>query len=129
VFRRGKFLAGREQEGSGLPDVWWFRPDGRRMTQRDWEHQPHFLGVFLNGQEIADRTPQGEQIEDDSFLLLFNSHHEDVTFTTPARRFGAEWTHEFCTFDPSIGSGEGRFPARAKVVVTSRSMKLLRRVS
>ena len=89
VFRRGKFLAGRESEGSGLPDVWWFRPDGRRMTQRDWQ-QPsaHVLGVFLNGQEIADRTPRGEPIEDDSFLLLFNAHHEDMTFTLPARRFG-----------------------------------------
>ena len=55
-----KFLAGREQEGSGLPDVWWFRPDGRRMTQRDWEdHGAHVVGVFLNGEEIADRTPEG----------------------------------------------------------------------
>jgi glycogen operon protein len=129
VFRRGKFLAGREQEGSGLPDVWWFRPDGRRMTQRDWEQQPHYLGVFLNGQEIADRTPQGGQIEDDSFLLLFNSHHEDITFTIPARRFGTEWTHEFCTFDPSIEGGEGSFPARGRLLVASRSMKLLRRVA
>ena len=22
--------------GSGLPDSWWFRPDGRKMTRRDW---------------------------------------------------------------------------------------------
>jgi glycogen operon protein len=129
VFRRGKFLAGREQEGSGLPDVWWFRPDGRRMTQRDWEAQPHVLGVFLNGQEIADRTPRGEHIEDDSFLLLFNAGHEDVDFTLPARRFGAEWTHEFCTFDQSIEPGSDRFSARGGVAVGSRSMKLLRRVS
>jgi isoamylase len=129
VFRRSKFLAGREQEGSGLPDVWWFRPDGRRMTQRDWEQQPHVLGVFLNGQEIADRTQQGEQIEDDSFLLLFNANHEDVSFTIPARRFGAEWTHELCTFDPEIESGHGRLPARGQVTIPSRSLKLLRRVS
>ena len=129
VFRRGKFLAGREQEGSGLPDVWWFRPDGRRMTQRDWDQQPRVLGVFLNGQEIADRTPQGEHIEDDSFLLVFNSWHEDVTFTIPTRRFGAEWTHELCTFDPDIEPGIDRFPARGELIVPSRSMKLLRRVA
>jgi isoamylase len=129
VFRRGKFLAGREQEGSGLPDVWWFRPDGRRMTQRDWDLQPHVLGVFLNGQEIADRTERGEPIEDDSFLLLFNAHHEDVTFTIPTRRFGAEWTHELCTFDPVLEAGADRFPARGELLVRSRSMKLLRRVA
>jgi glycogen operon protein len=129
VFRRGKFLAGREQEGSGLPDVWWFRPDGRRMTQRDWDMQPHVLGVFLNGQEIADRTERGEPIEDDSFLLMFNPHHEDVTFTIPTRRFGGEWTHELCTFDPAIEPGADRFPARGELLVPSRSMKLLRRVA
>jgi len=129
VFRRGKFLAGREQEGSGLPDVWWFRPDGRRMTQRDWDQQPRVLGVFLNGQEIADRTAQGEHIEDDSFLLVFNSWHEDVTFTIPTRRFGAEWTHELCTYDQDIESGIDRFPARGELIVPSRSMKLLRRVA
>jgi isoamylase len=129
VFRRGKFLAGREQEGSGLPDVWWFRPDGRRMTQRDWDAQPHVLGVFLNGQEIADRTAQGEHVEDDSFLLLFNAHYEDVTFTIPTRRFGAEWTHEFCTYDQDIEPGTDAFPARGELTVRSRSMKLLRRVA
>jgi len=30
VFRRSAFLTGREVRDSGLPDVWWFRPDGRR---------------------------------------------------------------------------------------------------
>src|SRR4051812_49663662 len=97
------------------------------MTQRDWQAHAHYLGVFLNGQEIADRTPQGEHIEDDSFLLLFNGHHEDVTFMLPARRFGGEWTHEVCTFDPAIERGEDRFPARGPVPVHSRSMELLRR--
>ena len=65
--------------GSGLPDVWWFRPDGRRMTQRDWQQtDAHTLGVFLNGQEIPERTTEGRPIGDDSFLLLFNAHYEPV---------------------------------------------------
>ena len=32
VFHRSAFLAGEEVEGSGLPDAWWFRADGHRMT-------------------------------------------------------------------------------------------------
>src|ERR1700755_3580217 len=99
------------------------------MTQRDWDAQPHVLGVFLNGQEIADRTQRGEQIEDDSILLVFNAHHEDVTFTIPTRRFGAEWTHEFCTYDPSVDPDSDLFSARGELCVRSRSMKLLRRVA
>ena len=34
VFRRTTFFAGDTDEG-GLPDVFWFRPDGRRMTRRE----------------------------------------------------------------------------------------------
>jgi isoamylase len=128
VFHRGRFLAGRERQGSGLPDVWWFRPDGRRMTQRDWQ-QPfaHVLGVFLNGQEIADRTPRGEPIADDSFLLLFNAHYEDMSFTLPARRFGGTWLHELSTFEPHLPPGAQSWPSRGEVVVHSRSLRLLRR--
>jgi isoamylase len=85
--------------------------------------------VFLNGQEIADRSAQGEPIEDDSFLLLFNAHYEDVTFTMPARRFGAEWTQELCTFEPGANADGPPAPARGEVLVRSRSMKLLRRVA
>src|SRR5579871_6526696 len=49
VFRRTSFLSGKAGE-SGLPDAWWFRPDGRRMTQRDWTSpDTQTLGVFLNG--------------------------------------------------------------------------------
>ena len=116
VFRREKFLAGREQEGSGLPDVWWFRPDGRRMTQRDWQDRgAHVVGVFLNGAEIADRTPEGRPIDDDSFLVLFNGHYEDVRFTLPARRFGTSWTHELCTARPELPSGSERHAAREEL--------------
>ena len=44
TFRRRSFLTGGTPRGSGLPDVWWFRPDGRKMTQRDWgrEYGPIF---------------------------------------------------------------------------------------
>ncbi|HEX7600730.1 MAG TPA: glycogen debranching protein GlgX, partial [Polyangiaceae bacterium] len=125
VFRRSAFLAGREVCGSGLPDVWWFRPDGRRMTQKDWQREDaHTLGVFLNGQEIPSRTPTGEQIVDDSFLLLFNAHFEPVTFTLPTRRFGARWVVELSTGD---GVPEGPIAGRAEVAVQGRALVLLRR--
>ncbi|MDX6317706.1 MAG: isoamylase, partial [Nocardioidaceae bacterium] len=74
VFRRTDFLDGSAARGSGLPDVWWFRPDGRRMGKRDWERgDAHSLGVFLNGQEIPTKTPHGEEVRDDTFILLLNA--------------------------------------------------------
>src|SRR6184192_2637671 len=65
VFRRSTFLEG-VAETSGLPDVYWFRPDGRRMTRRDWDSGPPRLGVFLNGAELDARTSRGEPVVDDS---------------------------------------------------------------
>jgi glycogen operon protein len=130
VFRRERFLEGKEVGASGLPDVWWFRPDGRKMTNRDWQDGgARVLGVFLNGIHITGQTRTGEPIEDDSFLLLFNAYHEDMRFTLPVRRFGAAWTHELCTFDPSTEAGSGRFGARSELTVSARSIKVLRRLS
>ena len=85
VFRRTRFLRGEEVEESGLPDVWWFRPDGRRMTTR---------GLGAPRRARARRVPQRRRAAasarstastsaDDSFLLLFNAHHEDVEFELP----------------------------------------------
>jgi isoamylase len=105
--------------------VWWFRPDGRRMTIRDWQQEPgRTLGVFLNGEEIPSPGPYGEEIVDDSFLLLFNAHSEQVSFTLPTRRFGARWEVVLATGD---GAPSDLLGARAEVVVQGRSLMLLRR--
>ncbi len=123
VFRRAKFLEGRPLREGGLPDVWWFRYDGRRMTRRDWQQADgHRLGVFLNGEGITDQTPHGERVTDDSFLLLFNAFHEPVVFTLPPPRFGRRWRTALSTMDD--GPGE-EFPARGLVPLDERSCVVL----
>jgi isoamylase len=125
VFRRPSFLTGTSLEGSGLPDVWWFRPDGRRMTLKDWQKpETRTLGVFLNGEEIRARTERGDPIVGDSFLLLFNSDSQAVVFTLPTRRFGLHWRPELATGEPP----PERLGARALVPVDAFSLTLLRRV-
>jgi glycogen operon protein len=126
VFRRAAFLVGDDLEGSGLPDVWWFRADGHRMTQEDWDAGGQVLGVFLNGAEIPHRSPDGKPIRDDSFLLLVNGSGEDATFTLPNRRFGDRWVCSISTADPECTD---EYDAVSEVTIISRSLKLLRRVS
>jgi glycogen operon protein len=128
VFRRRQFLAGTAVNGSGLPDVWWFRADGRRMTKRDW-NEMRTVGMFLNGDEIAAPGPRGERVNDDSFLVLFNAHHEDVTFMLPTRRFGDRWELELTTADPNAEPGSPVILARSEVSVKARSVMLLKRGS
>ncbi len=129
VFRRAQFLRGKELKGSGLPDVWWFRADGLKMTRRDWQGGEHVLGMFLNGREIPTPGPRGEDIEDDSFLLLVNAHEEDRTFMLPRRRFGAQWGLELSTADPDQAPGSVSHGARTEVAVMSRSIVILKRVA
>jgi isoamylase len=125
VFHRRDFLTGESRDGS-LPDAWWFRPDGRRMTQQDWNAGAQRLGLFLNGEQISAPGPVGERVEDDSFLLLFNASGEDVGFSLPSRRFGKQWQLVLRTADP--GADSVTVPARGALPLVARSMALLRRV-
>ena len=46
--------------GRALPDSWWFRPDGLKMTRKNWEQGGSpCVGVFLNGEELRDRRRAG----------------------------------------------------------------------
>jgi isoamylase len=128
VFRRTWFFEGRDPSGSGVPDVWWFRPDGRRMTQRDWrDPERRVLGVFLNGKEVRRLTPTGQRREDDSFLLLFNADEDALVFVLPPRRFGRRWALELSTFEPDAEPSV--FPARGLVPVAERSVIVLKSVT
>jgi isoamylase len=129
TFRRETFLRGHEVDDSELPDVWWFRTDGRRMTARDWQHGEAVLGMFLNGDAILAPGPHGEKITDDSFVLLFNAHAEDRVFGLPRRRMGRGWELELCTADPDAEAGSASYEAQAEINVTAHSITILKRVA
>jgi glycogen operon protein len=128
AFRRRDFLRGADTTGMGLPDAWWLRPEGRRMTRRDWERDDiHALGLFLNGDAIPDRDERGERLRDDSFLMLISAHHENLQFTLPSRRYGRAWSLELSTAEPGVPPGAWTAQPRDKVDVVARSVVVLRR--
>jgi glycogen operon protein len=129
TFRRQSFLLGQELKGSGMPDVWWFRADGRKATRRDWQDGEPVLGMFLNGREIPNPGPHGEDVEDDSFLLLFNAYGEERAFMLPRRRFGAQWALELSTADPAAEAGSAQYGARTEVTVIAHSIVILKRIA
>jgi glycogen operon protein len=92
VFRRRRFFQGQAIHGSGVKDIGWFTPDGAEMDDARWR-APDIatLGVFLNGEEIPDRSRRGERIVDDSFLLLLHGDAEERAFTLP----GLPWAKEY----------------------------------
>ena len=129
VFRRESFLIGSDEgEGSNLPDAWWFRSDGRKMTKSDWQDGEPVLGLFLNGNAIPNPGPPGEQIKDDSFLVLFNAGSVDQTMTLPRPHFGRQWTVEISTIDPKVEPDIVTHGAREGVALPARSLIILRRL-
>ncbi|MDI9582264.1 MAG: glycogen debranching protein GlgX [Thermobispora sp.] len=123
VFRRRRFFRGT---GDGTRDVVWLTPAGAEMREADWHSGARSLAVFLNGDAISEPGPRGERIRDDSFLLLFNAHHEPVTFTLPGSEYGPGWVAVIDTAEETgCGSGEVR-PAGALVCVTGHSLQILR---
>jgi len=95
VFRRRRFFAGLPERGgeSDLRDIAWLSPDGTHMEDAEWQAaQARAVMVFLNGDAIAEPDMRGEEIVDDSFLVLFNGQPDDATFTLPAADYGETWT-------------------------------------
>jgi glycogen operon protein len=130
IFRRATFLTGMQQEDSGAPDVWWFRPDGRAMTRRDWDRgDASAVGAFLNGAEMMAETREGEPVVDDSFIVLFNAWRDALTFRLPPARFGRRWSLELSTAHPELEAGTWETVVRGEVEVEGRSLLLLRRVA
>jgi isoamylase len=111
VFRRRRFFTGPADGAAGRPgDIAWFTPSGREMTDADWKTgYAKAMGVFLNGDAITEPDPRGEQVRDETFLLLFSADSQPARFTLPAEDFGHQW--EVVLDTGSAGSADGRPPA------------------
>jgi glycogen operon protein len=130
VFRRRRWFQGQLIYGSDVHDIGWFTPAGTEMSEEDWNTGfVKSLGVFLNGEGIVDPDSRGERIIDDSFYILFNSHHEPISFTLPAREWGRDWIKVLDTSEELPEEGEPKYRAGRKIQVHSRSLVVLRRVN
>jgi isoamylase len=126
VFRRRRFFSGRAAEGSGLRDIIWLAPSGREMAEGDWrDGRAASVGVFLNGDAITEPDPRGDAVRDQSFLLLFNTSHEPVTFQVPGADFAPGWEVVVDTSSAAAGPA-GTGPAAAATEVPPRTVMVLR---
>jgi glycogen operon protein len=122
VFRRRRWFLGRplHGHGAGVNDIAWFRPDGQEMSGDDWQQDfARSFAVFLNGGELPELDEDGRPIEDDSFLLIFNAHHDPIEFTIPGESYGRSWHVEV---DTTVSGGNQSLAAGSSLTVTGRSL-------
>jgi isoamylase len=86
IFRRPKFFQGRKIRGSDIKDIMWFNPGGTEMTDEEWNTSfVRTLVMLLSGDTMDVRNYKGEPIQDDTFLLILNAHHEPLPFILPGQ--------------------------------------------
>jgi glycogen operon protein len=126
VFSRRRWFEGRSIRGSNLTDIGWFTPDGKEMTEHDWNVAfARALTVFLNGEGIPSRGRRGERIADDSFLLLFNAGAEPLTFVIPPALSHKPWQMLIDTRSGFLGEVVPVVEAGARLDVGDRSIMVL----
>jgi glycogen operon protein len=124
AFRRRRWFKGQPIKGRGLEDIAWFLPEGYEMSDENWNNGfAKSLGIFLNGKGLHYIGPQGEQVTDDNFYLIFNAHHEPVDYIIPGKIRGKEWVKILDTADEHIDDKNNT--ACESVTVSGRSIVLL----
>ena len=124
-FQRRRWFKGRPLHGRDVADIAWLRPDAEPMSDEDWQSGfVKSVAVFLNGGALRDLDAEGKRLRDDSFLLLFNAHHEPIAFTMPPASFGEVWSVVVDT-TTEIGERRAEAPAGGSLEVPARSLLVL----
>jgi glycogen operon protein len=85
-------LARMNGDGEHQQDIAWLQPDGRQMTEQEWHAGwIRCLGLQLSGKTLDEMNKFGEPIQDDTFLVLFNSHHGPLRFFLPVSEHPSAW--------------------------------------
>jgi glycogen operon protein len=128
VLRRRRFFQGRRLRGSEVKDLSWFRPDGKEMTDEDWNAgYVKSLALRLAGDAISETDEKGRPIVDDTILVLLNAHHESLAFTLPAHKRGVRWRPVFDTSaQPNAKNSVVVFKGGERYDLQGRSIAVLR---
>jgi glycogen operon protein len=126
IFRRRDFFQGRPLHGGAVKDIVWLKPDGIEMTTEEWTKDfARCLGVYLSGDALEETDAHGRPIVDESFLMLFNAHHDAVPFMLPEFVPGASWLARIDTsFSDAVPELETVTP-RTEYPLQGRSLVLL----
>ncbi|WP_374245998.1 glycogen debranching protein GlgX [Gordonia sp. ABSL49_1] len=129
VFRRRRFFEGKPiRWGHDTLDIVWLTPSGEAMTTDDWGSGfGKSLAVFLNGAGIGEKDERGEAIVDDSFMICFNAHYEDIDFRMPTDQLALEWEGVLNTTHPTGDSDVVAAKCGSTVTIGARSLLVLRK--
>jgi isoamylase len=128
VFSRREWFKGQPIKGRRLTDIAWFSPDGKKMTEENWQAGfAKSLAVYLDGHGIHSKNYDGKPILDDSFYLIFNAHSEPVEYKLQTKRYGHSWIKILDTGKNFVSEHGGEpYKANSKIIADGFSVMLLK---
>jgi isoamylase len=94
ILRQQRFLHARERAVDGVEDLFWWRPDGKLMTQADWDNPS--AKVLCAELRMASGTPVYAE-RNNALFLVFNAGKKDANVKLPTPPAGQRWTHRIAT--------------------------------
>jgi isoamylase len=127
-FRRPKFFQDRAIRGSAERDITWLRADGEEMTDAEWgEEAQQVIGLCLGGDALPEVDEQGNQVTDDTFLVLLNGSQEPIEFTLASGLGAGRWELLVDTSTADSPPEPRTIPSGDAYPLEARSLVLLRR--
>jgi glycogen operon protein len=127
VFSRRRFLQGNTITADGSREIIWLSPDGREMTEGEWDVSfARCLGLYLAGAAIERRDRRGRLVTDNNFILLCNAHHEPIPFQLPEPLAEKVWWTVLDTAADGAPFAQQRLEAGTPYALQGRSLALLR---
>ena len=126
VFRRRTWFRGKPVNPGEIEDIAWFKFDGERMKEDDWQHEhAKSFAVFFNGRGMRSRTSLGERVTDDSFYIIFNAYHGYIDYKLPGEEYARSWTKILDTSKDEDATDEQTYLADQTITVHDHSILLL----
>lgn len=128
VFHRTRFFHGQPVPGTEIKDIVWLRPDGKEMTESDWQDSERRTLAFMLSGEAGHYhlTERGEPEYDNTFFLILNAADTPVSCCMPPLPSGAtEWRVLVDTALEQLPQNPRRFRTASSFKLKSRSLLLM----
>ncbi len=113
ALRRTTFFTGRPG-ADGIKDITWINAAGVEMVDEEWMKPiARSAGQVICGKQTGALDNEGQPVNSDSVLILFNAYHDELPFVLPPHR-GEHWTLRLDTaHDEGLDAEFGRAEWRA----------------
>jgi isoamylase len=119
VFSKRHWFHGKDIKGSAIKDIAWFLPSGAEMSDENWNHDfAKALAVYLNDGDYHPDNPAPRT----RFYIVFNAHHEEVSYTFPSEKYARHWIKRLDTNEGDLVNAH--YSAGDHVTVPGRSIVL-----